>query len=310
VIDEGWLGNSDDMSEPIGNESGTAGGRNAQRAVLVTGASSGIGRRVTECLAAEGHFVYACARKEADLAALESMKNVQPLRLDVTSQQDIDAAVAVVARQQRRLYGLVNNAGVATIGPVVGGDDAEFGLVMGVNLHGPYRVTKAFAPLIIAAQGRITMIGSVSGILAPKDLSAYCMSKHAIEAFTDSLAAELEPHGVNVSVIEPGNFRTEIARNGAARTGTHGWWPDLSKCKDPDEVAAAVVLALFEPTPKRRYLVVSSRDEATKTLRKQIEQLVQLNDRHAHTFARDELVGMLDEELGRAARTGIDPVSR
>ncbi len=87
------------------------------RAVLVTGASTGIGRNVTEKLAAAGYFVYAGARKDADLAALNAIKNVQAIRLDVTRQEDVDAAVATITKAGRGLYGLVNNAGVASPGP-------------------------------------------------------------------------------------------------------------------------------------------------------------------------------------------------
>src|SRR5262249_21340315 len=86
------------------------------KAVLVTGAGSGIGRKTTGHLAAEGFFVYATARKDADLKALGTIKNVQPLRLDVTKPADIDAAVQTVTKAGRGLYGLVNNAGVATFG--------------------------------------------------------------------------------------------------------------------------------------------------------------------------------------------------
>src|SRR5215472_14805457 len=88
------------------------------KAVLVTGASSGIGRKIAERLAADGYFVYATARKEEDLKALGAIKNVQPLHLDVTQPADIAAAVKAVTQAGRGLYGLVNNAGVATFGTI------------------------------------------------------------------------------------------------------------------------------------------------------------------------------------------------
>jgi NAD(P)-dependent dehydrogenase (short-subunit alcohol dehydrogenase family) len=105
----------------------------ASKAVLVTGASTGIGRKITERLAADGYFVYAGARKEADLQALGAIKNVQPLRLDVTKQQDIDAALSTVTKAGRGLYGLVNNAGIVTIGSVADTKMDEFDAVMAVN---------------------------------------------------------------------------------------------------------------------------------------------------------------------------------
>ena len=90
-----------------------------QKAVLVTGASTGIGRNIPERLASEGYFVYAGARKEKDLEALNQIENVQSIRLDVTVQEEIDAAVATVTDAGRGLYGVVNNAGVAVIGPMI-----------------------------------------------------------------------------------------------------------------------------------------------------------------------------------------------
>jgi len=272
----------------------------ASKAILVTGASTGIGRKITEHLAADGYFVYAGARKEADLKALGAIKNVQAVRLDVTSVQDIAAAVDTITKAGRGLYGLVNNAGVATVGTIADMSAEEFNLVMAVNVYGPYRVTKAFMPLIVAQKGRITTIGSISGILASRDLSAYAMSKHAMEAFTDSLAAEMAPLGVQVSVIEPGNYDSDIGKNATQRTGTTTRFTDRTKYKEPDEVAVAAGQALFEPNPRRRYMVVPNQGEAEFTLRKQIEQLVQLNEGQPYTYDRAALIKMLDEALVQA----------
>lgn len=272
----------------------------SQKAILVTGASTGIGRNVTEHLAAAGYFVYAGARKEADLKALGAIKNVQPVKLDVTSPEDIAAAVDTITKAGRGLYGLVNNAGVATLGTATQTKYEEFDLVMKVNVYGPYRVTQAFAPLIIESRGRITTIGSISGVLAAPSVSAYAMSKHAIEAFGDSLAGELEPLGVKVSIIEPGNYDSDIGKSATQRTGIVGRLTDRSMYKKPDEVAAAVTLALFEENPKRRYMTTPNQDEADRTIRKQISQLVELNEGHAYTYDRDALVKMLDEALATA----------
>jgi NAD(P)-dependent dehydrogenase (short-subunit alcohol dehydrogenase family) len=275
-----------------------------QKAVLVTGASTGIGRNIAERLAGKGYFVYATARKDADLKALGAIKNVQAVKLDVTNPQDIAAAVDVITRGGRGLYALVNNAGVGTLGPVMQSSDAEFDLTMQVNLYGPYRVTKAFAPLIVAEKGRITTIGSISGVLAVPGMSAYSMSKHAVEAFTDSLAAEMQAQGVTVSVIEPGNYDSAIATNAVTRLGADQKLGDRSKYKQPDEVSDAVEHALFDAAPKRRYMVVPNEEEGRRTIEKQIAQLVELNEGHAYTYDRDALVKMLDEKLkGSRPRT-------
>lgn len=269
-----------------------------QQAVLVTGASTGIGRKVTERLVADGYFVYAGARKDSDLEALGKIKNVQAVRLDVTKQEDIDAAVITIKKAGRGLYGLVNNAGIGTQGSVVDSSQEEFDLTMRVNAFGPWRVTKAFAPLIIAEKGRIATTGSVSGILAAANVSAYAMSKHAVEAFTDSLAAEMMPLGVHVSVIEPGNYNTQLFKNAADRLGPqYANRADMSRFETPDDVAAAFSLALSEPRPKRRYLVVPAEDQARRTIKKQIAQLVELNEGHRYTYDRATLINMLDEAL-------------
>jgi NAD(P)-dependent dehydrogenase (short-subunit alcohol dehydrogenase family) len=281
----------------------------ASKAVLVTGASSGIGRKITERLAANGYFVYATARKDEDLKALAAIPNVQSLRLDVTQPAEISAAVESIRKAGRGLYGLVNNAGIGTYGTIAEMSLEEFDLGMKVNVHGPVMMIRAFQPMIVAEQGRIVNIGSVSGVLAGPSIPAYVMAKHAIEGLTDSLAAQLAPAGVRVSIIEPGNFRSEIGKKMLARLSQDekekvikamgGSYPE-SRDPEPDAVAEAVEHALFAATPKRRYLVTPNPGQAERTIRKQIEQLVQLNEGHQYTLDREALIKMLDEALQAA----------
>ena len=181
-----------------------------QKAVLVTGATSGIGLRITEELAANGYFVYAGARKQDDMDRLNRMENVEAVRLDVTVQDDIDAAVRQIRDAGRGLYGLVNNAGVFIGGPVTDVEIEETIWLFDVNVFGVYRVTQAFAPMIIEQKGRITTVSSISGVGSSTFFSQYSMSKHAVEAFTDSLALEMARFDVEVSVIEPGNYDSKI----------------------------------------------------------------------------------------------------
>ena len=290
----------------------------ASKAVLVTGAGSGIGRKITEHLAAEGYFVYATARKEKDLKALGAIKNVQPLRLDVTQPADIAAAVAAVTKAGHGLYGLVNNAGVATFGTIATMRMEEFDLTMKVNVYGPVMMIKAFTPLIVAAKGRIVNIGSPSGITdgGGPDIAAYVMSKHAIEGLTDSLVLQLGPLGVQVSAVEPGAYRSDMDKNMLARLTEDekanmlkvwGPTPDPRMFPEPDEVAIAVKQALSEPNPKRRYLAVprNSSDRINSRLperiiRYQMKQLVQWNEGHAYTLDRATLIKLLDDALAGA----------
>jgi NAD(P)-dependent dehydrogenase (short-subunit alcohol dehydrogenase family) len=282
-----------------------AGEANSPRAVLVTGASTGIGRKITERLAADGYLVYAGARKEADLKALGTIKNVMPVRLDVTKQADIDAAVESVRKGGHGLYGLVNNAGIATAGSIADMKPEEFDLVMQVNAYGPYRMTRAFLAMITEQKGRITNIGSISGILSNANLTVYSMSKHAIEAFTDSVARQLVDSGVTMNIVEPGDYNSSISKNAVQRAGdvktasgsNYALAADRSMYKEPDEVADAVEKALFEPNPKRRYMVVPNVEEGEATIRKQLQQLVQLNEGQAYTYDRAALIKMLDEAM-------------
>ena len=288
-----------------------------QKAVLVTGASTGIGRNIAEALAAEGHFVYAGARKQSDIDALSAIENIQGIRLDVTVQEEIDAAVDTITKEGRGLYGLVNNAGVAVLAPLIEVDEEDMQFQMNVNLFGPYRVTKAFAPLIIESKGRITTTGSISGILSGALFGPYSMSKHAIEAYTDSLAGEMRKFDVEVSVVEPGNYNSAIydtlLRRMQQRKQTAAgslYEEELARFlnnasnrpqdKEPDEVSAAVLDALFADKPKRRYMVVPVERQAEVTIRKAIEELVQLNERHMYSYDRDALIDMLDAALASA----------
>ncbi len=268
-----------------------------QKAILVTGASTGIGRKVTERLAKDGYFVYAGARKDSDLAELDAIDNVDAVRLDVTNPAEIAAAVETISKAGRGLYGLVNNAGVAIVGPLAETKDEDFKWVMDVNVLGPFRVTKAFAPLIVDSKGRITTISSISGILSAPNLGVYSMSKHAIEAFGDALAGEMEPLGVKVSLIEPGNYNSEIIKTAGKRLGVSLRNADRSKYPEPDDVAAAVASFLVDANPKRRYLVVPVQREAEITIRKALQETVQLNQQQPFTYDRKALIEMLDAEL-------------
>jgi NAD(P)-dependent dehydrogenase (short-subunit alcohol dehydrogenase family) len=290
-----------------------------QKAVLVTGASSGIGRKITEVLAGRGYFVYAGARKDGDLAELDRMENVEAVRLDVTSQADIAAAVAHIAEAGRGLHGVVNNAGVAVFSPMNETPEADIDFVFDVNVYGPYRINKAFMPLLVASKGRTTTIGSISGFISGPRSGTYSMSKFAVEAYTDALAAEMADSGVLVSVIEPGGFRSEIREKvvmhmmgktpGETANLTEEEQKQLAqmrernaKLKEPDEVAEAVVHALFAEKPRSRYMVAPDREEATLTVRAALERVAQLNADQPYSYSAEELAAMLKEAMAAEAR--------
>ncbi len=286
-----------------------------QRAVLVTGASRGIGRKVTERLAASGFLVYAGARAQKDLDDLDAIKNVQAVKLDVTSPTDIAAAVATVTKAGKGLYGVVNNAGVVVVAPLIELEEKDLDFIFNVNVYGPYRITKAFAPLLLESKGRVVNISSLNGIVASPMLGAYSMSKHAIEAYGDGLAAELGRLGVRVSLIEPGNYGTEIGKNLLARMDTSvvkgsrfeaqlrsaiNTMRGFDNNPPPDEVADAVLDAFTSANPKPRYMPVPQAGQGAIALRTLMNEIIQLNSTQKFTLDRDALVKMLDDAFSRA----------
>jgi len=286
-----------------------------QKSILVTGASTGIGRHLAESLAKDGYHVYAGARKDKDLAELGAIENITALRLDVTNQDQVDAAVAQITKKGTGLYALVNNAGVGGGGEVVETPVEDQSFVYAVNVEGVYRTTQAFAPIVIESKGRIVTTGSIAGTLSAfPGFSAYAGSKHWIEAFTDSFAEEMKPLGVTVSVVEPGNYKSNIRRSSVSRrmekvTAAGGEMTDEMKqaseattkrelsYKEPDEVTEAFMHALFDDNPLRRYVVVPNEEEQTMTIGTKMNELVQLNQWGPYSYSRDELIKLLDEAL-------------
>ncbi|MGH7618030.1 MAG: SDR family NAD(P)-dependent oxidoreductase [Gemmatimonadaceae bacterium] len=287
----------------------------AKKAVLVTGASSGIGRKITERLASSGFFVYAGARSQKDIDDLNAIANVQAVRLDVTVAIDIAAAVATVTKAGRGLYGVVNNAGVAVVGPLIELEEKDLDYIFNVNVFGPYRITKAFAPLLLESKGRVVNISSLNGIVASPMIGAYSMTKHAIEAYGDGLSAELARFGVRVSLIEPGNYGTEIGKNllahmdtsivkgsrfeGQMRSALNGF-RSFENNPPPDAVADAALDAFSSANPKPRYLVVPVANQGAIAIRKLLDEAVQLNETDKFGYDRDALVKMLDDALARS----------
>jgi NAD(P)-dependent dehydrogenase (short-subunit alcohol dehydrogenase family) len=290
-----------------------------QKAVLVTGSNSGLGLRMTQQLSQNGFFVYAGVLRKDEMKAMNEMDNVMAVQFDVRNQNEIDAAVMFVKEQGRGLYGLINNAGVAVFGPMLELPAEQLQYQMDVNVFGPFRVTQAFAPMIIESKGRIATTGSIAGILASPMYGAYSMSKHAIEAYTDALSKEMSRFGVSVHVIEPGNYASNIG-NAANKliSDTHYWSDDslykkerdatvvalgqVEKGPDPIDVAMAALDIMQSDTPKIRYMVTATMGQADATVRRQISKMLELNNGQVHQFDRARLIEMLDEELDKNSK--------
>jgi len=180
--------------------------------VVITGASSGIGRATALLLDRLGHRVFAGVRKLSDGEALaaESSDRLTPVLLDVTDEDSIAAAVESVSQSTPGgLHGLVNNAGLSLNGPLELLSTTDIKKLMNVNVLGLLAVTKSFLPLLRRHRGRIINISSGHGLLAIPDKSAYAASKFAVEAISDSLRVELRPFGVSVSCVAVGKVDTE-----------------------------------------------------------------------------------------------------
>ena len=182
--------------------------------LLITGASTGIGRACALHFDRKGYRVFAGVRKQADAESLkkEASDRLTPLMIDVTDYESVARAAEFVgvAVGESGLDGLVNNAGIAVSGPLEFLPLQRFEEQVKVNVFGTLAVTQAFLPLLRKAKGRIVNISSESGRFALPLMAPYAASKHAVEAMSDSLRVELLPSGIKLVLIEPGSIKTSI----------------------------------------------------------------------------------------------------
>jgi len=211
----------------------------ARRAVVVTGASSGIGRACARMLAQHGLRSFAGVRKEADAQGVrdEGVDGLEPVLLDVGDAESIAAAKAyVLERTGGALAGLVNNAGIVVAGPLELLPLDDLRRQLEINVIGQIAVCQAFLPALRAGGGRIAMMSSVGGKLVTPYMGPYCASKFALEALSDSLRRELRPWSIHVGVIEPGVVKTPIWNKGK---DTLGAW----RARFADDPGAAALYA-------------------------------------------------------------------
>lgn len=183
--------------------------------VIITGCSSGIGRAAAISLAKEfdAFTIYAGVRKQRDVASLsdEGLANLIPIILDVTNDQHIQSAVQLLLATKRPLVALVNNAGIAVSdGPIEIVDLRRWRILFDVNIFGLLSVTQNFLPMLRSSRGRVVNVGSIAGDISQPMWGPYSSSKHALEAITDSLRVEMRTSGVSVSLIKPGEIKTNI----------------------------------------------------------------------------------------------------
>ncbi|MEU2688157.1 SDR family oxidoreductase [Streptomyces hygroscopicus] len=186
-----------------------------RKLVVVTGASTGMGASAARELARQGFHVLAGVRRDRDADAIRST-GIEPVILDITKSEQVEALAARVADDPRALHALVNNAGIQVNAPVEALPMAEWRRVFEVNLFGHIAVTQALLPALLRGKGRVINISSIGGKFAMATYGAYAGTKFALEAVSDSLRREVGPLGVQVVVVEPGGIRTEMAARGIA----------------------------------------------------------------------------------------------
>jgi NAD(P)-dependent dehydrogenase (short-subunit alcohol dehydrogenase family) len=242
--------------------------------ILVTGATSGIGRDAALRLARAGHRVLAGGRRPDALAELAAAGRVEPLALDVADAASVAAAHAEVERRTAGagLDVLVNNAGYALPGPLEALTDADLRALFDTNVFGLLAVTRAFLPRMRErGAGRIVNVGSVMGRVTMPLLGAYNASKHAVAALTDALRMELAPFGVRVVLVEPGAVRSGFATRALAGlapyrepgspyarvvAGSDAAWERVYRfAAAPAAVSRAIERAATAPRPAARYVV-------------------------------------------------------
>jgi NAD(P)-dependent dehydrogenase (short-subunit alcohol dehydrogenase family) len=247
----------------------------AKGAVVLTGASGGIGLASSRLLREHGFRVFGTHLPSEDTAKLTEM-GVVPVPMEITDPASVRAARDRVAAQLdgAPLSGLVNNAGIADGGPIELFDLDSVRKQLDVNVFGIFAVTQAFLPLVRAAKGRIVNISSMSGRLAVPFLAPYCACKFAVEAFSDCLRREMYPFGVGVVVIQPAQTRTPIWDRAAqadiaqfrgtpyesvAEKVKKRLMKGTAKGLDPVRVGEAVLRALTEPNPPTRIPVLKKK---------------------------------------------------
>ncbi len=235
-----------------------------RRVALVTGASSGFGRAIAMALVAEGYEVWGASRNPKDIAGAKS------LVMDITQEASVAAGIARVMAESGRIDVLVNNAGGGIAGAIEDTSLAESRWQFDTNFFGAHLLCRAVLPHMRAARsGRIVNMSSLAGIVALPFQAFYAASKFALEAYTEALRMEVKSFGIQVAMVEPGDFSTGFTASRRVVAGCVPGSPyhdtstravarmaeDESKNTDIQPVVRAVLAALAAPSPRLRYPV-------------------------------------------------------
>ncbi|MCX2897060.1 SDR family oxidoreductase [Pseudomonas mandelii] len=233
---------------------------------LITGCSSGIGRALADAFKAAGYEVWASARKAEDIAVL-SAAGFTAVQLDVNDAAALEALSARIDQERGGLDVLINNAGYGAMGPLLDGGVAAMQRQFETNVFAIVGVTRALFPLLRRTKGLVVNIGSVSGVLVTPFAGAYCASKAAVHALSDTLRMELAPFGIRVMEVQPGAIESSFAKNAGQQaeqliTEQSSWWPlregirarakaSQDKPTPAGEFAAGLLKAVQQDQPPR-----------------------------------------------------------
>jgi short-subunit dehydrogenase len=235
-----------------------------QKTVLITGASSGIGKTTALALAKAGYRVIGTSRS----AKPDEVRNgIRMIACDVTNDASVTAAVALAHAELGHVDLLINNAGIGVTGAAEESSIAQVQALFDTNFHGVVRVTNAVLPMMRAqGHGRILNIGSGLGLIPAPYNAYYCATKHAIEGYSESLDHEMREFGVRVAVIEPGATQTSFESSTVpADTPLDAYHASRAKyltafekamevADTAESVAQTIVHAANDKTPRLRYL--------------------------------------------------------
>jgi NAD(P)-dependent dehydrogenase (short-subunit alcohol dehydrogenase family) len=282
----------------------------SQPVVLITGASSGLGRATAELLAANGYRVFGTSRtSQADQRLPYSM-----LQLDVHSDAAAQACVQEVLAQAGHIDVLINNAGFALIGASEETALDQVKDIFETNFFGAVRMVNAVLPAMRrASSGTIINISSMAGLLASPFIGFYCASKHALEGYSEGLRYEVKPFGIRVALVEPGFFQSGFAAAtqeaaqpvgayAAMRERANGFYARLNAAgNEPQRVAQLILRILRQPRPRLRYLIgldarlfaLSKRAAPMSLLEAQARLVFRLDDRPLPEMLLTGLLGLL-----------------
>jgi len=246
--------------------------RSQDRAWFITGASSGFGRALAKAVIACGERVVAAARRPDALAELASLApdRVLPLPLDVTDAAARRAAVETALSRFGRIDVLANIAGRGSLGAVEEFAPEQLRSQMELNFFAAAELTREVLPHMRARRsGHVLNLTSIGGLISIGGFGAYCASKFALEAWSEALADEISQFGVAVTLVEPGNFRTEFAGDANMRPAAtiEAYRPVIAPIEDflygqagrqpgdPAKAAAAMIAVANDPAPPRRLVL-------------------------------------------------------